>query len=260
MTSQVRQYVSNCRVCKETKPDNRYTQPTIGNEVITERPFQKLYIDFLGKYPRSKSGNASIFIVVDHFSKFTFLKAMKEATSSNVMKFLVEEIFRKFGVPEILHSDNGAQFTSTHFKEMIQTYKINHWNTAPYSPQSNASERANQVVLAATRAYLEKDHRDWDLYLSEIECALRSSIHTATGVTPFFALFGYNMFSSGADYHLARKLKSLTDHEILNLNRNDRMALIREKIRSNMHAAYEKSVQRYNGRARILNVVPGQEV
>jgi len=43
----------------------------------TDRPFQKLYIDFLGKYPRSKSGHAWIIIVVDHFFKYTFLKAIR---------------------------------------------------------------------------------------------------------------------------------------------------------------------------------------
>lgn len=138
MVSQVRRYVSNCTVCKETKPCNRPLHPTMGDEVITERPFQKLYIDFLGKYPRSKGGNSYIFIVVDHFTKFTFLKAMKEASKRYVVKFLIEDIFRKFGVPEIIHSDNGPQFTSKQFQEMINTYDIDHLRTALYSPQSNA--------------------------------------------------------------------------------------------------------------------------
>lgn len=93
MTSQVRQYITNCQICKETKPANQIMRPNIGNEVITERPFQKLYIDFLGKYPRSKKGNAYIFIVVDHFTKFTFLHAMKEATSKNVVNFLENQVF-----------------------------------------------------------------------------------------------------------------------------------------------------------------------
>lgn len=104
----------------------------------------------------------------------------------------INRLKEKYYWPNI-HSDNGAQFTSKTFKEIVDTYKINHLQTAPYSPQSNASERVNQSVLAAIRAYLESDHREWDLYLTEIECALRSSVHTATGVTPFFALFGYKI-------------------------------------------------------------------
>jgi len=47
-----------------------------------------------------QSGHAWIFIVVAHFSKYIFLMAMKEATASNVVNFLVNELFYKFGVPE----------------------------------------------------------------------------------------------------------------------------------------------------------------
>lgn len=36
-------------VCKETTPINQHTQPTIGDEGITDLPFQKLCMDFVGK-------------------------------------------------------------------------------------------------------------------------------------------------------------------------------------------------------------------
>ena len=98
-------------------------------------------------------------------------------------------------------------------------------------------------MLAAVRSYLENDHRDWDLYLSEIKCSLRTSIHAATGVTPFFVVFGYHWYTNGADYNLARKLKSMTDHEITPFDRSDRLKIIFEKIKSNMHEAYEKSAK-----------------
>nr|XP_043067221.1 uncharacterized protein LOC122321401 [Drosophila bipectinata] len=96
MVAQVRAFVRDCQTCKETKPTN--SGPRLG--IGTYRPFQKLYIDFLGKYPRSGKGHAYIFVVVDHFSKYVFLKAMKEATTAEVVKFLVGEIFHTFGVPE----------------------------------------------------------------------------------------------------------------------------------------------------------------
>lgn len=197
---------------------------------------------------------------MDHFTKFIFLHAMKEATAENVIKFLEDQVFHTFGVPEIIHSDNGKQFVSKMFEEMIKRYKINHITTAYYSPQSNASERVNQSVLAAIRTYVQSDHRDWDLYLSEIEQALRTSVHSATGVNPFFALFGYNMFTSGTDYKLARRLQSLTDHQILQMNKTDKLKLMREKVQKNLHNAYENSAKRYDQRARLVKFLPGQEV
>jgi len=235
-------------------------QVGIGKEVLTDRPFQKIYIDFLGKYPRSKRGHAWIFIVVDHFSKFTFLKAMREASAADVVNFLVHEVFFKFGVPEVIHSDNRRQFISKSFEVMTKAFGITHLRTPVYSPQSNAAERVNRTVLSAIRMYLEQDHRDWDAYLPEIEVAIRNAVHSATGVTPFFAVFGQHMYLNGSNYRLARKLRSLSDHEISSLEAKDRLAVIRDQVKQQLHKAYERSRQRYDQRARHLRLEPGQEV
>ncbi|XP_041564843.1 uncharacterized protein LOC121467487 [Drosophila elegans] len=176
---------------------------------------------------------------------------MKEASVGKVVEFLVHEVFYKFGVPEVIHSDNGKQFVSKIFQDMITAFGIQHMRTAVYSPQSNAAERVNRTILAAIRTYLENDHRDWDLYLPW---------HEATGVTPFFAVFGQQMFLNGNCYKLARKLQSLTEHQITTLDPVDKRQLIRDHIRENLHQAYERSSQRYNKRARVFHAKPGQEI
>ena len=111
-----------------------------------------------------KAGNAWLFIVVDHSSKFMFLKAMKKAKSQNIVKFLVQEIFHKFGTPEIIHMENGDQFVNAEFSTTIDNYKITNMKTVIYSPQSNASEIVNQQVLSTIRAYLHKDQRNWGTF------------------------------------------------------------------------------------------------
>jgi len=121
----------------------------------------------------------------------------------------------------------------------MQSYGIRHTKTAIYSPQSSAAEPVNQSVLNAIRAYLEQCHSDWDLYLPEIEKPLRSSIHQATGTTPYFALFWQHMFTNGADYRLTRKLQALEDSEISNLGRKDRLTLLRV---SNIYMEHMKPV------------------
>ncbi|XP_046868583.1 uncharacterized protein K02A2.6-like [Drosophila willistoni] len=126
----------------------------MGAEVCTSRPIQKLYLDFLGKYPRSRKSNAYILIVLDHFTKFVWLKTMPKATSAATIKFLREELFNTFGVPEIVHTDNGKQFTTKEFEEMVSHFGITHTRTAAYSPQANASERVNQSILTAIRTHV----------------------------------------------------------------------------------------------------------
>lgn len=67
------------------------------------------------------------------------------------------------------------------------------------------------------------------------------------------------MFTFGSDYKLARQLKALDDNEII-IENPDKIRLIREKIKDNLHNAYEKSALRYNRGARVTKFVPGQEV
>ena len=232
----------------------------MGEETITERPFQKIYIDFLGPYPTSRSGNAYIFIVLDHLTKYVLLKSLRKATTTNIIKFLSSEVFYKFGVPEVVHSDNGSQFRSKEFKEFLDGFGVHHMKVGVYAPQSNASERVNQSVIAAIRTYLDKDHRDWDKFLPEIECSLRSSVHSSTKCTPYFALFGMNMMTHGSAYNIARKLNGLNESELNILPLSTKLELIREKIKNNIHVAYEKNQKTYNTRTKIVNYRPGQEV
>lgn len=260
MSTQVRNFVQNCKVCKEAKPANSTLRPPMGKESIIERPFQRIYVDFLGPYPRSKRGNSYIFIVLDHLSKFVLLKAMSKANTKNVVKFLIAEVFHKFGTPETIVSDNGQQFVSKEFADVINNFGIKHIRTATHSPQANASERVNQSILAAIRSYLRDDQRDWDKNLSEIECSLRSSVHSSIGVTPYFALFGMNMVNHGSIYELARKLHLLNDPECHVVPKPTKMELMRDKIRENLHQAYLKNEKKYNMRSRKVKFIPGQEI
>ena len=143
---------------------------------------------------------------------------------------------------------------------MTNSFGIKHIRTATHSPQANASERVNQSILAAIRSHLQGDHSEWDRNLPEIECSLRSTVHSSIGVSPYYALFGMNMVSHGSIYGLSRKLKCLSDTEINILPSSARIELIRNQIREKLHQAYERNKASYNTRCRAVKFIPGQEV
>ena len=200
MANDVREYIDSCDMCKGVKASCKVLRPTMGNQIKTERPFQRLYVDFLGPYPRTKDGNSVIFIVIDHFSKFLFVKAMKKATSVNVINYLQSEVFNFVGVPQYLHSDNGRQFISKDFAAFLNTFGIQHVTTALYSPQANVSERANREIIAKLRCFIGRDHTKWDKYLSQITAILRSDYHNAIKCSPYFATLGQNMIQHVSAY------------------------------------------------------------
>jgi len=46
--------------------------------------------------------------ILDHFSKYVFLKPVKKIDSSVFIKYLENELFMTFAVPQVLLSDNGS--------------------------------------------------------------------------------------------------------------------------------------------------------
>lgn len=260
MNAQIREYVRRCETCKEAKANYRNMQQPMEANVSFERPFQKVYVDFLGPYVRSKANNSYIFIVLDHFTKYVLLKPMSKATSRNVIKFLMDDVFHKFGVPEVLMSDNGQQFVGKDFTNFLESYGVKQFKTGVYSPQANQSERVNQSILSAIRSYLKDDQRDWDQNLSSIECALRSSVHSSIGMTPYFALFGTNMVTHGSVYRLAKQLECMSDPDFSALPKSSKLELVRNEVKKNLQKSYLDRSRKYNIRTRKVRFLPGQEV
>lgn len=234
-------------------------RPPIGNTGISERVFQKLYLDYLRPYPRSRSGNIGIFVAVDHLSKFPFLKTVKNGTVESVVKFMEEELFHCFGVPETVVSDNGVQFKSKMFNDLLKKYNVKHVYTAFYSPQANASERGNRSVLAAIKAYIQPDQKNWDEHLSSSCCALRSSLHSAIGTSPYRVAFGQHMVTDGGNYQLLRQLKLLDDRTAC-FSKEDSFELIRKKANVQIVNERTQNGKSYNLRSRNVNYKIGQEV
>lgn len=253
MTVVVKNYVAKCSICRQSKATNVTLRPPMSTKYTVQRPFQKLYIDLIDPYPRSKLGNTGILIVLDHLTKFPLLKAVRNFNTSSITSFLRDHGFSVFGTPEIIFSDNGKQFKSHQFSSLLADRGIRHIFTALYSPQANASERVNRSIIAGIRAYLKGDQTHWDRHLTDIAESLRSSIHQTIGCSPYFALFGQQMLAHADEYELLRKLGTYDDNV---LDRTDRLRLIRKSIMENITTAFENSAKRYNLRSssRTFNV------
>lgn len=259
MVTDVREYIRSCETCKTSKHPNFILKPEMGKPTQTIRPFQRLYIDILGPYPRSKNGYIGVLIVLDHLTKYHWLCPLKKFTTIPIRDFLLKNIFHAFGVPEEIVSDNGTQFKSNEFNSFLTKFGVKHVYTALYSPQANASERVNRSIIASIRAYLKSDQRLWDEYLSYISCSLRNSIHQATKCSPYFAVFGLNMITHGETYALLKNIKAL-DEPFSYISREDQLQLIRKEIKNNISKAQETNRDQYNLRTRPINYTVGQSV
>lgn len=260
LAREVREFVFRCNICKETKAPNHTLRPPMGKAFSTDRPFQRLYVDLLGPYPRSKAKNTTILIILDHLSKFVWLKPLRAATSNAIVRFMESEVFHFVGAPESILTDNGVQFMSKDFKTLLGRYGVKHILTATHSPQANASERVNRSILSAIRSYVTNDQTTWDVHISAIASALRNSKHATTGHSPYFAVFGQHMIQHAGSYSLLRELKALGTGDIEIIPASDYRDELNKTIREKIQQAHDRNTKTYNIRTREVNFVPGQEV
>ena len=81
MNSEIASFVKKCKLCALSKPARNSQISQLISEIHTT-PFSKLYLDFSGPYPRSKSGNTMLLICVDSFTKDVYKK--KEVNTLSV--------------------------------------------------------------------------------------------------------------------------------------------------------------------------------
>ena len=85
-------------------------------------------------------------MVVDYFSRFPEVFKLTSTVTGSVIAAL-KSLFSRYGLPEILRSDNGPQYNSDEFATYMKEHGIRHVTSSPYYPQSNGQvERTVQTV------------------------------------------------------------------------------------------------------------------
>jgi hypothetical protein len=130
MDKEVREKVLQCHTFSLSKPvqNTRFGLLLSG---VVHWPMQKLFIDFVGKFPGSKAGNTGILVCVDAFSKFVWMIPVREGSTRATVKALKERIFSIFSVPEILVSNN-AVLRIKGISGFLFRDGVKHVTTSPY--------------------------------------------------------------------------------------------------------------------------------
>src|SRR6266542_4285932 len=110
-------------------------------------PFQRIGIDIVGPLTITKRGNRYIVTAIDYFTKWSIVKAIKEATAKTISKFIYEKIICEHGCSQVLQSDQEIHFVNRMIQELSKKFRIKHRLSTPYHPQTNdLVERFNQTL------------------------------------------------------------------------------------------------------------------
>ncbi|XP_062542361.1 uncharacterized protein K02A2.6-like [Armigeres subalbatus] len=96
----------------------------------TTGPWKRVHVDYAGPFD-----GEYFLLAVDAYSKWPKIIPTRSITST--VTIILRSLFARFGMPEVIVSDNGTQFTSVDFQKFCADNDIDRITTAPYHPQSN---------------------------------------------------------------------------------------------------------------------------
>ena len=256
MYKDVRDFCDACGLCQRRhRPTPAKRAPMVTE--VTSRPFERIAAD-ITEMPTSIKGNKHALVIMDYFSKYVRIYPIVDQKTETVLECLLDWV-HDFGVPCRLHSDQGSQFESRLFQAMCERLGIKKTRTTPYRPESDGMvERFNRTLKDMLSKYIDEQGLDWDANVKAYSMAYNSSVHSATGFTPFFLVHGYEP-RVPLDAMLGPPAESIPVRSYL----EDRLRAIRaayEQVRRNSAQAAAKATQHYNKRQCAENYKEGDKV
>ena len=185
----IERHIQECVKCQQRKMPQPSCPAPLGT-IEANYPFQKLSWDLMGPLPPSKQYRY-ILVVSDIFTKWVEVFPLERTDSKTLASALVNEVICRYGVPSVLHSDQGSNFTSEVMKEVCSLLGIKRTQTSAYHPQGNGqTERFNRTLEAMLAKSVEEHQSDWSDYIPKLMMAYRTSVHETTKLSPFFLNFG----------------------------------------------------------------------
>ena len=115
----------------------------------------------------------------------------EEQCADTVADILVENIILRFGMPLVIHSDQGREFENGLMKSLCALLGCTKTRTAPYHPESDGMiERFNRTCLMMLSMFVNDRRDNWHELLPFIMHAYRTSVHESTGYSPFRLMMG----------------------------------------------------------------------
>jgi hypothetical protein len=158
MSAEIRQLVMSCQTCQAHQP-RQVKEPLIIHDK-GEYPFQKVGCDIF------EFRNSSYLVTVDYLSSFWEVDYLPTTTSASIITKLKAH-FARYGIPQILMSDNGPNLVSQEFEQFLSKWGIEHHTSSPGFSQSNG--KAESAVKAAKTMMKKCKENGEDLHLSLLE-------------------------------------------------------------------------------------------
>ena len=263
LKSDVSQFCKSCHTCQMVgKPNQTIPKAHLQPIPAFDEPFSRIIIDCVGPLPKTKAGHEYLLTIMCASTRFPEAIPLRNIKTKNIVKALVK-FFTFVGLPKSVQSDQGSNFMSGIFQQVMHELGITQFKSSPYHPESQgALERFHQTLKNMIRSYCFDTEKDWDEGIHLLLFAVRESVQESLGFSPFELVFGHTV--RGPLKLLKEKFLS-NDDSSLNLLQyvsdfKDRLSKACEAARTNLKSAQRKMKRWYDENAKERKFMPGDRV
>lgn len=194
LKSDVVRHCRSCHVCQVTGKPNQVVSPAPLCPIpVMGEPFEKVIVDCVGPLPKTKSGSQFLLTIMCVSTRFPEAVPLRKITAPVVSKALLK-FFTMFGLPKVVQTDQGTNFTSRVFSQVLKTLGIKHETSSPYHPESQgALERFHQTLKSMLRKNCVESQKEWDDAVPFVLFAAREAVQESLGFSPAELVFGHEI-------------------------------------------------------------------
>ena len=255
-------YCKTCHTCQMIGKSHPSVKPAPLIPVPAfDQPFSKVLVDCVGPLPRTKSGHNYLLTIMDISTRFPEAIPLKTITAKSVVEALLQ-FFTRYGLPVEIQSDQGSNFMSGLFQEVMYELGIKQLKSTPYHPESQGSiERFHQTMKNMFRAYIHEYPDSWDKGIQFVLFAIRDTPNESTGFSPFELVYGHDVRGP------LKLIKERFLCEENNTNLLDYVANFRERLtkacevaREHLKSSQEVMKTKFDRKAKSRVFKPGDRV
>ena len=145
----IKYIVDNCSTCQETKPAQQ-KQPMRSQPIPTRR-WQIVSTDLFS------IRKDTYLIIVDNLTKYWDVEELTELTAEETIH-QTKRIFSRYGIPEVVISDNGPQFACQEYRKFASQWGFIHHTSSPHYPKGNGTAEA---AVKQAKKIFKKSEDPW---------------------------------------------------------------------------------------------------
>ena len=260
----VSQFCQTCHTCQIVGKSNQKipVAPLIPIPACGQ-PFDKVIIDCVGPLPKTRSGHMYLLTIMDVVTRYPEAIPLRNITAKEVSEALVK-FFTRMGLPKVVQHDQGSNFTSNLFKQVLQSLGITQITSSAYHPQSQGVlERYHQTLKSMIRKFCHDRQDDWDKGVDFLLFATRETPCEGTGFSPFELVFGHDV--RGPLKFIKEKFLSPEPESETNIldyvsDVKERMYAARDIAQANLAQSQKLMKTRFDKDSRDRTFDPGDQV